>query len=137
MLKAGIIIFVCIFVILVVLGAYTATEFGRIPYSEKRLLAAVLIAMPLIAVRIIWSVLAYFTHLEKFNIANGSVVVRGFMSTMEEFLVIIAYTIAGLMVQPQYQSHWDTEVAAQGNYELHNEGKVAEHLPPHGFASRG
>lgn len=122
MLKAGIIIFICILVILVVLGAYTATEFGRFPSSEKYLLAVVLMAMPLIAIRITWTALAYFSHLEEFNDVHGSVVVRGFMATMEEFLVIIAYTVVGLMVQPQYQPPRDTEVAAQGRYEGKDEG---------------
>lgn len=127
MLKAGIIILVCVFVILVVLGAHTATEFSRVPSGEKRLLTVVLLAMSLIAVRIAWSVLAYFSHLEKFDIVHGSVAVRGVMSTMEELLVVIAYTIAGLMVPPQYESPRDTEMAAQGKYEVRD----TEYLPLH------
>jgi hypothetical protein len=132
MIKAGIIILVCIFVTLVVLGAHTATEFSRVPFGEKRLLTMVLLAMPLIAVRIAWSVLAYFSHLEIFNTVHGSVAVRGVMSTMEEFLVVIAYTIAGLIVQPQYESPQDTEMAAQGKYEVRD----TEYLPLHAPASR-
>lgn len=129
LLKVGIIMFVCIFVILVALAAYTATEFGRIPSSEKRILAVVLVAMPLIAVRIVYSLLVYFSNIQKFNILYGNIAVRGVMSTLEEFLVIIAFTVVGLVVPPQYQAAQDAEMAAQGKSGLREQEEDTRHMP--------
>jgi uncharacterized membrane protein (DUF485 family) len=63
--------------------------------SEKRLAIAVIIALPFIAVRISYSLLAVFLHNHDFNLINGSVTIQVVMAVLEEFLVVIIYLIVG------------------------------------------
>ena len=110
LLKAGILIFLAIYVCLVALAAKSATEFNRIPAGEKRILVVVLAALPLLAVRFIWTLLAYFSDIQTFAIMGGSIVARVLMATLEEFLIVIAFTVIGLMVpRYMYMDAYDTE----------------------------
>lgn len=147
-MKAGLIIFLVIYAFLFVFGAKSVTEFNKVPVGEKRVLAAVLFALPLIGVRIAWSFIAYFGHGSTFSIISGSsmaIVVRAFMSLLEEFLVVIAYTIVGLLVPPAYGSQYDVEGQAtgtqqpQGFYPLHQVGgpQVAPELPSYTYQRSG
>ena len=63
--------------------------------GEKRLAIAVIIALPFIAVRISYSLLAVFHHNHDFNLINGSVTIQVVMAVLEEFLVVIIYLIVG------------------------------------------
>ena len=108
LLKAGVIIFLIIYLCLVALAINSATEINRVPAGEKRILVAVLAALPLLAVRFLWTLLAYFSDFKDFQTYSGSIIVRAFMSTLEEMLIVIAYTIVGLMI-PKYTGNLDSE----------------------------
>ena len=108
LLKAGVIIFLVIYLCLVTLAINSATEFNRVPAGEKRILVVVLAALPLLAVRFLWTLVAYFSDFKDFQIYGGSVIVRAFMATLEEMLIVIAYTIVGLMI-PKYTGNQDPE----------------------------
>ncbi len=108
LLKAGVLVFLVIYLCLVALAVYSATEFNRIPAGEKRILVVVLAALPLLGVRFVWTLLAYFSDFKDFQIYGGSVIVRAFMATLEEMLIVIAYTIVGLMI-PKYAGIQDPE----------------------------
>lgn len=98
MVKAGIMISVSIYAILVFLAIKSASEFNKVPAGEKRILAAVLVAIPLLAVRIVWAILAIFTDIPTFAGTNGSAAARVCMSILEEFIIVIIYTFVGLTV---------------------------------------
>ena len=108
LLKAGVLIFLVIYLCLVALAINSASEFKRIPTGERRILVVVLAAMPLLAVRFLWTLLAYFSDFKDFQIYGGSVIVRVFMATLEEMLIVIAYTIVSLMI-PKYTGNLDPE----------------------------
>jgi hypothetical protein len=101
LLKAGVLVFLAIYLCLVALAAKSATEFNRILAGEKRILVVILVALPLLAVRFTWTLLAYFSNFHTFRIYGGSVVVRIWMATLEELLIVIAFTVIGLMT-PKY-----------------------------------
>ena len=118
LLKAGILIFLAIYVCLVALAAKSATEFNRIPADEKWILVVVLAALPLLAVRLIWTLLAYFSEIQTFAIIGGSIVARILMATLEEFLIVIAFTVVGFMVpRYTYTDAYDTEATEMKTQE--------------------
>ena len=80
------------------LAANSAADFRRVSTGERRILVVVLAALPLLAVRFLWTLLAYFSNLSDFQVYGGSVMVRAFMSTLEEMVIVIAYTVVGLMI---------------------------------------
>lgn len=54
-----------------------------------------LAALPLLGARILFSVLSNFLNDQTFAIFGGNIAARMLMAVVEEYLVVIAYTIAG------------------------------------------
>ena len=98
MIKAGLVIFLLIYICLFLLIAKSAGEINSIPTGEKRVLFVLIAALPLLGVRILFSLLAYFSTISTFSPTHGNVLVRAFMSALEEMLVVIAYALAGILV---------------------------------------
>lgn len=96
--KIGIVIFVFIFLLLVTLTAVTMKDVGNAPRGEKRIYVAVLAAIPLLAVRLLYSILAAFSHDPDFSVTRGKPYIQLFMAVIEEFLIVCFYTGAGLTV---------------------------------------
>jgi len=95
--RIGVIIFLVVYLVLGALAIITMKDFGRANQSEKRVFLAVLAALPLLAVRILYSILSAFSNNSVFSILGGSAVVRLCMAIIEEFLIVLFYTIAGLV----------------------------------------
>jgi hypothetical protein len=96
--KWGIGIFVVIYVILVILTLYSMFEVNKTARGEKRILVAVVVALPLIGSRMLYSVLETFHTNHIFNLENGNAIVQLFMATIEEAIVVIMYAFVGLTV---------------------------------------
>lgn len=116
LIKAGLIIFLIIYICLFILIAKSASELNSLPASEKRVLLALVVALPLLGVRILFSLLAYFSTISTFSPTNGNVLVRACMAILEEILTVIAYTLAGILV-PKH-----------GNARIGNTEFETEHL---------
>lgn len=95
----GIILFAVVFVALVLLdgGALLARRMtGR---GEDALVFSVAVALPFLAVRVLFSILAAFSHDRQFNPATGSETVALFMEVQEEMVVVLIYICAGLKLK--------------------------------------
>ena len=97
--KIGVIIFLCIYLLLLLLTIITMKDVGNAPRGEKRIYIAVIAALPLLAVRLLWSVLSAFSNSSTFSILGGKPLVQLFMATLEEFFIVVFYTVAGLSVR--------------------------------------
>jgi len=95
--KIGVIIFLCVYILLVLLSIITMKDVGNAPRGEKRIYLAVLTALPLLAVRMLWSILSAFSTSSSFSVLGGKPLVQLFMATLEEFFIVVVYTIAGLV----------------------------------------
>lgn len=140
MIKAGFILFVVMYAILVFLAAKSASEFNKIPVGEKRILAAVLVAIPLLAVRILFGILAIFTDFSAFSSQHGSPAVRVCMSILEEFIIVVMYTFVGLTV-PRYNATESERLESQ--IPLAKQSLLPPNAPypapypaPHGYSNR-
>ena len=94
--KIGIVIFLIIYLLLSALVVITMKDVGNAPRGEKRIYFAVLAALPLLAVRLLWSILAAFSDNSTFSIQGGKPLVQLFMAILEEFIIVVMYTLAGL-----------------------------------------
>ena len=65
--------------------------------SQKRIIGVVLMALPLIACRLLYSLISGFSHDRRFSLVSGDVTIRLCMATIEEFLVVLMYTILGIL----------------------------------------
>jgi hypothetical protein len=96
--KIGIIIFIVIYILLTALVIITMKDVGNAPRGEKRIYFAILGALPFIAVRLLWSILSVFSNNLTFSLNSSKPLVQLFMATLEEFIVVGLYTLAGLTV---------------------------------------
>jgi hypothetical protein len=94
--KVGVIMFLIIYILLLALAIITMKDVGNAPKGEKRIYIAVLGALPLLGVRLLWSLLATFANNPSFSITSGKPWVQFFMATVEEFVVVVFYVLAGL-----------------------------------------
>lgn len=96
--KAGVIIFCIVYILLAFLAIITVTDVRKAERGEKRIYIAVMAALPFIAIRLLWSVISAFSHSKDFSVVNGKPVIQLVMATLEEFVVVVMYTVAGLTV---------------------------------------
>lgn len=97
MMQAGIIIFLIVFVIMCAIALMTLMSVSSVPSGAKRILFGVLVALPFIFVRIIYSILADFlNNSSTFSLFGGNVTVQLCMSIIEEIIVTIVYIGVGL-----------------------------------------
>jgi len=94
--KAACIIFVVCYVGLIIVAFWTGPQDRQLPASERHIIYAVLASAPFLAVRLIYSLIANFGHVQKIKLYNGSPVVQFFMSTFMELIIVIFYSAAGL-----------------------------------------
>lgn len=94
--KIGIVMFVCVYILLTSLVIVTMKDVGNAMRGEKRVYFAVLCALPFIAVRLLWSCLSAFSHDSAFSLTSGKPLIQLFIATIEEFVVVCLYTLAGL-----------------------------------------
>lgn len=97
--KAGIILFLAVFVLLSILTLVAVLCRSKLPEQEKKLIYAVGAALPLILLRIIYSLLAAFSHKPAFNFVTGSKTIALFMDDFPEMLVVVLYVAVGLKVK--------------------------------------
>jgi hypothetical protein len=83
LMKAAIIMFVMIYLLAFALAIFTMKDFRNAPRGEQRIYLAVLGALPLLAVRILYSILSAFSNNVYFSIFNGKPLVKLFMAIIE------------------------------------------------------
>jgi hypothetical protein len=103
--KAGVVLYLIAFIVLVLIAAVVASKLSNAPSEDKRLVWAVIIALPFIFVRIIYSLISVFSHNRHFNFITGSIIIHVFMSVLEEMAVVIIYLVIG----------WKTEALTPTN----------------------
>ena len=95
--KAGAIVFLISFIAIVAFAVLTMTDSRNLPQGERRILYAVLASLPLLAVRLLYSLLVDFANNNTFSIVNGNPTVQLCMAIIEEFIVTVLFLVAGLV----------------------------------------
>jgi di/tricarboxylate transporter len=105
LMKVAIIMFVMIYLLVFTLVIITMKDFRNAPRGEQRIYLAVLGALPLLAVRLLYSILPAFSNNVDFSIFNGKPLVKLFMAIIEEFIIVCFYTWVGLIANPVQTRH--------------------------------
>lgn len=98
--KVGAILYIISFIALGVVTCVTAMNLTHITSGEGRFAWAVMAALPIILVRLIYTLLNVFHHDQTFNIVSGSVLALALMAVLEEILVTFLYLVLGLITKP-------------------------------------
>lgn len=94
--KAGTALLVVSYVAIVVATIATSFSTRHAEAGEKRIFFAVATSLPLMAVRLIYSILSTFSHNKHFNALTGDVTVLICVALVEEFFIVIIFLIVGL-----------------------------------------
>lgn len=95
--KAGVCLYILAYIALVFVTVISVSKIGYVSSGESRLVWAVVIAMPFILVRLIYSLLTVFHHDKHFSTFSGSVVILVVMAILEEMFVVLVYLLAGFL----------------------------------------
>ncbi|KAH3920118.1 hypothetical protein HBH56_000110 [Parastagonospora nodorum] len=96
--KVGIVLYIVAFVVMLFVYSVSIRSTSVIAKQERRIPAAIVFALPLILVRLIYAACAVFLHNHLFNIITGSMAVQVSMAIIEEFLVSAIYVAVGFLV---------------------------------------
>lgn len=99
--RAAVILFLLIYLATWLLFAITIPDFRNMKSSQTRIFLCVMVALPLIAVRLLYSLISDFGDNPQFSLVNGDETIRLGMCSIEEFIVVIMYTILGV-VTPRF-----------------------------------
>ncbi|PYH92966.1 hypothetical protein BO71DRAFT_485009 [Aspergillus ellipticus CBS 707.79] len=96
--RVAIILFLAIYIATCILWSISLNDIHIMVSSQRRIYRVVAVALPLIAVRLLYSLIGDFGDgSSRFSIVDGSVAIRLCMATIEEFLVVLMYTILGVV----------------------------------------
>ncbi|KAH7074522.1 hypothetical protein BKA63DRAFT_603434 [Paraphoma chrysanthemicola] len=96
--KVGIILYIVAYVGLSFMYAVSARRTYVVTGKERRVAVAIVLALPFILVRLIYSACAVFLHDHLFNIVTGNVAVLFVMAVAMEFIVVAIYILLGFVV---------------------------------------
>ncbi|CAI7630901.1 unnamed protein product [Penicillium glandicola] len=95
--RVAIILFLAIYLAACTLWTITVRDIGLMVSSQKRIFFCVLLALPFIAVRVLYSLIGDFGNHPQFSVVDGDTRIQLVMATLEEFVVVLLYTILGLI----------------------------------------
>jgi len=94
--KAGIVIFTAVYVAIVILTILIAQRANSAAPGEKRIVLAVALALPFLLVRLVWSLLAAFSHIHDFSYITPNDTVLLVMNVIMEFIVVLIFLVMGV-----------------------------------------
>jgi hypothetical protein len=98
--KAGILLYIVCYLALGLMALLTLRNTSYLASGETRIMWAVFIAMPLLLVRLIYSLLVIFDHNRRFSLISGSALIHALMAVVEEMLIILIYLGVGWTLVP-------------------------------------
>jgi hypothetical protein len=98
--KAGVILYIVCYIAIGATALLTLINSCYLTTEESRIAWAVIIAMPLISVRLIYSLLITFDHSHQFNILSGSALIHALMAVLKEMLIVLIYLGIGWTLAP-------------------------------------
>jgi hypothetical protein len=101
--KVGVVIFLLALVQIIFLALLTLPHASKVPLAQRRILHAVVLALPLLAIRLLYSLLANFSTSGTFSTIHGNPFVQLGMAIVEEIIVVVLYMAAGVAALRTYQ----------------------------------
>jgi hypothetical protein len=91
--------FVIVYICTVAIFGILSLRVSRVADGEKRLLVAVALSIPFIAVRLVYALIADFSHLRSFSLVSGKTTIYLCMDVIMEIAVVIIVIAFGLTLR--------------------------------------
>ncbi|KAE9378590.1 hypothetical protein N431DRAFT_499386 [Stipitochalara longipes BDJ] len=103
--KAGSVLLISCYVAIVTITALLSIFRSHIEAGETRLLLAVVLSLPFLLVRLVYTGFSTFSYNPKFNILDGDTTIFLCVALIEELIIIIIFEVAGLTLRKQVKEH--------------------------------
>ena len=126
--KIAISLFVVAFAAVLTVAVFTAFNVPHIERGERRLLLAILLSLPFLFVRLIYSCYVAFANEARFSLISGSVSIMLAIGVIQEFVIVMIYLVTGLTLRVILKE----EVAAEDKAMKSNvgrQGSVSNRFP--------
>lgn len=130
--RVGLVLYLVTWAIVCGLLIFLASRSSSIEDGEHRLLLAVALSLPLILVRLIYSLVYSFGHQAEFSMLSGNVTIQLVMSVLEEIVIVLICLGIGLTLQvrPSAEYSHQTSVSSRGQNSVEmGEGRVEGQAP--------
>jgi hypothetical protein len=117
--KVGVILYIVGYVAILFILLVSVPRRYVVPGRESYVPIVIFVALPFIAMRLLYSILVVFVHDHLFSVATGSVAVNICMSVVEEFVIVGMYVLLGLWLEKVY-----TEPTAAGRIASAGDGQA-------------
>jgi hypothetical protein len=97
--KAGLALCAIAFVVMLILTGAIFRRESHVELNDQRLLNIVIVSLPLLLVRMLYTVLVTFWNRDLFKSYEGDVLVEGLMAVLPEMVVVVIYTIEGFNLE--------------------------------------
>lgn len=109
--KAGIILFLVAWAGLAFLLFSVASRLSYVEDGERRLVLAVGLSVPLLLVRVVYSLLGVFSHDPDFNMLTGSPTIMLVMAVLEEIAICVICLGAGVTLSARKRTDYNEAYA--------------------------
>ena len=96
--KIGTIIIVAAFAVIVLVALGFTRRRAEVERPDVVLFNAILLSMPFLLIRLVYSLLIAFVDNAVFNPLNSNAAAQGFLAVLVEAIVVILYTVAGFRI---------------------------------------
>lgn len=108
--KAGTSLLIVSYGLIVIFTAAIGMFISHAEAGEKRIYLAVVVALPILLIRIIYSALSTFSKDNKYNVLTGSTTLFLCVCLLEEFIIVVIYEVTGLtLVQVVKEEHVEAQ----------------------------
>jgi len=97
--QVGIVLCAIGFVVMLILTGAIFRRQSHAELDERRLLNIVIISLPFLVIRMLYTVLVTFWNRDLFKSYEGDVLVEGLMAVLPEMVVVVIYTIEGFTLE--------------------------------------
>ncbi len=132
--QVAVILYLVAFAATAVVLLLSVPSISLIPEAERIIIPAVSLALPFIAVRVLYSLLLVFVHSGAFARVGGPVAVRIGMAVVEEFVVVAIYLFLGFRLPKLEKSAPQGEILSErpSRNRQRNGGRLLSRFPGSG-----
>jgi len=87
-------------------------------WSEKWISLAIVASLPLLAVRLLYSIVSDFLNDKTFSIFDGNATVLLCIAVIEKLIITIFFLVAGVLATPEKELHRGNEVKVAETNQL-------------------
>ncbi|KAJ5396323.1 uncharacterized protein N7487_010626 [Penicillium crustosum] len=125
--RVAVILFLAIYVAACALWTITVRDISLMVPSQNRIFFCVFIALPFIAIRILYSLISDFGNNHQFSLVDGDARIQLVMATLEEFVVVLMYTILGVITPKSVTNSGITDSRQQEIYHATDDTEDGRH----------